>query len=296
MAFERKFLKKDISVNSVISVHYFEYSKGFAFSGEFHDFWEIVYADRHKILVTAGAQEFTLNIGEMYLHRPMEFHNIRCDKDSIANSVIVSFESDCKELYNVAGRVITCDGELRRYMANIISEAKNAFSGNLGDPYDNTLSSREGQPFGSEQLILVNLEALLIKLIRRSSCNEQAPVYEQNTNEQQFLEICKYLQANCYERLSFNDICNHFGLSMSHIKRLFAARMDCGIMEYFGRCKIDAAKELIREKNLNFSGIASKLGYNTVQYFSRHFKSVTGMTPSQYASSVQAFMREFNYR
>ena len=33
--------------------------------------------------------------------------------------------------------------------------------------------------------------------------------------------------------------------------------------------------------------IAALLGYNSIHYFSRHFKKVTGMTPSEYASSVK---------
>ncbi|MEG2842596.1 MAG: AraC family transcriptional regulator, partial [Ruthenibacterium sp.] len=43
----------------------------------------------------------------------------------------------------------------------------------------------------------------------------------------------------------------------------------------------------IREGSHNFTEIASMLGYNSIHYFSRHFKKVTGMTPSEYASSVK---------
>ncbi|MEG2287978.1 MAG: helix-turn-helix transcriptional regulator, partial [Ruthenibacterium sp.] len=58
-------------------------------------------------------------------------------------------------------------------------------------------------------------------------------------------------------------------------------------MEYFGTLKINAAKRIVREGNHNFTEIAVLLGYNSIHYFSRHFKKVTGMTPSEYASSVK---------
>ena len=58
-------------------------------------------------------------------------------------------------------------------------------------------------------------------------------------------------------------------------------------MEYFGNLKIQKAKEMIREGSHNFTEIAALLGYNSIHYFSRHFKKVTGMTPSEYASSVK---------
>lgn len=293
MEFAENILKTSIDIQSIISIHYFEYTKGFAFTGEVHDFWEFVYADRNQLLITAGAKEITLNKGELYLHRPMEFHNLRCKEESIANSVIVSFVSDCPELFSIAGRVIKCDEAAKQFMANIISEAASSFSSFLGDPYDNSLVRRKTQPFGSEQLIMINIEALLIHLVRNNTqptdTTAQNPTLR--TNEKLFLQICEYLRDNCRERISFEQVCQKFGQSPSSLKRLFATRMDCGIMEYFGRCKVDLAKELIRQNHLNFSNIAAELGYSSVQYFSRHFKAVTGMTPSQYATSVKAFMK-----
>ena len=291
MEFERKVLKNSLSVESIVSVHYFEYSKGFAFLGEIHDFWEIIYADRHQLMITAGNEEITLNIGEMYLHRPMEFHNMRLEEESVANSVVVSFVCDCPKLYGVAGKVIKCDSWTKQFLANIVSEAGNAFSDNLGDPYNNDLTVRPNQLFGSEQLIRLNLEALLIHLVRSTSGTEELQKSKPKTN-QKLMEICRYLQAHCYEQITFKKICEEFSLSPSYIKRLFAAGMDCGVMEYFSRCKIDAAKELIRKNDLNFSGIAKKLNYSSVQYFSRHFKDIAGMTPSQYAASVKSFMKQ----
>ena len=292
MEFAKNILRTSIDIQSIISIHYFEYTKGFAFTGEVHDFWEIVYADRNQLLITAGNKEITLNKGELYLHRPMEFHNLRCEEQSIANSVVISFASDCSELFSIAGRIIKCDEAVKQYMANIISEAALSFSNFLGDPYNNNLVRRKTQPFGSEQLITVNLQELLIHLVRNSTKEVESPVQSTSlrTNEKLFLQICEYLRENCRERITFEQVCNKFSQSPSSLKRLFAARMDYGIMEYFGRCKVDLAKELIRQNSLNFSNIAAELGYSSVQYFSRHFKAVTGMTPSQYATSVKAFM------
>ena len=39
---------------------------------------------------------------------------------------------------------------------------------------------------------------------------------------------------------------------------------------------------------MNFTQISEKLGYTSIHYFSRQFKKVTGMTPSEYASSIKA--------
>ena len=52
--------------------------------------------------------------------------------------------------------------------------------------------------------------------------------------------------------------------------------------------KIDMAKQLIRTEQMNFTQISEKLGYSSIHYFSRQFKKLTGMTPSEYASSIKA--------
>ena len=57
MEFADNILKTSIHIKSIISIHYFEYTKGFAFTGEVHDFWEFVYADRNQLIITAGAKD-----------------------------------------------------------------------------------------------------------------------------------------------------------------------------------------------------------------------------------------------
>ena len=62
--------------------------------------------------------------------------------------------------------------------------------------------------------------------------------------------------------------------------------MGCGVMEYFNRIRVDAAKELIREGDQNFTEIAATLCFGSSQYFTTVFKRVSGMTPTEYRASA----------
>lgn len=284
MEYIRTQLNKSISVDSVYTIHYFEYTKDFSYSGEMHDFWEIVYADKKSVLITAGSKELTLKAGQMYIHRPNEFHKIRCDGTQAANSVILSFDCDCAELMSIAGMVINCSAEEKRLMGRIISEATDAFSTPLGLSYTRELEKSNAGDFGCEQLIQIYMEQLLISLIRGHKRNVPAKNEE---NSKLLLQICEYLENNVGSRLQFADVKKEFNLSASVIKRLFQSGMGCGIMEHFTRLKIDAAKQMIRENEFNFTEIAERLGFNTPQYFTTVFRRVSGMTPSEYESSVK---------
>lgn len=278
-------LNKALTVEGIYTVHYFEYTKDFNYSGELHNFWEIVYADKKSVVITAGSKEFTLQAGQMYIHKPNEFHKIRCDGTSAANSVILSFDCKCSELLGVAGTAITCTSTEKKLMGNIISEATDAFSTPLGTPYTRMLEKSENGNFGCEQMIQLYMEQLLISLIRG---NRRHVETKKADSDKLLLKICDYLEANIENRLTFTDIQKEFGLSASVIKRLFQNHMSCGIMEHFTRLKIDAAKQMIREGEYNFTQISEKLGFNTSQYFTTVFRRISGMSPSEYAYSVKA--------
>ena len=50
--------------------------------------------------------------------------------------------------------------------------------------------------------------------------------------------------------------------------------------------KIKKAKNLIREGNLNFTEISDTLSFDNPQYFSRVFRRVTGMSPTEFKNSL----------
>jgi AraC-like DNA-binding protein len=283
MEYFKTLLTCPLTVDGIYTVHYFEYTKDFAYSGEMHNFWELVYADKKNLLITAGAKEVELEAGQIYIHKPNEFHNIRCDGKRAANSVIISFDCDSPELFSVAGQVLTADEEERRYIGNVVKEASSAFSTRLSDPYISVMKKAEGGEFCCEQLIRLNIEMLLISLIR-SNKNKKPPAIKKNSTI--LAEITDYLSENVENKVTFQDVVKKFNLSPSVLKKIFREQVGCGVMDYFTRLKIDRAKEMIREEKYNFTEISERLEFNNSQYFTTVFKRVSGMTPSEYAKSV----------
>ncbi len=285
MEYTKTMLENSVCVDSIYTIHYFEYVKDFAYSGESHNFWEFVYADRKSLVLTAGAKEVRLEAGQMYLHKPGEFHNIRPDENSTANSVIISFDCDCARLMSIAGTVINISAEQRQIIGGIVHEAQNAFSTPLGSPYTTGMDKNGQCEFGSLQMIRIYIEQLLISLIRGSKPVSMPRKKESN---RLLLDICGWLEENVHRQLKFADILKRFNVSASVVKKIFRQQADCGAMEYFTRLKIDAAKHLIRENELNFTEIAEKLGFNTSQYFTTVFRRVSGMTPTEYEFSIKS--------
>ena len=75
-------------------------------------------------------------------------------------------------------------------------------------------------------------------------------------------------------------------MSVSKLKLLFREKYGGGPINYFIELKIEKAKQLIDEGNLNLTEIAESLGFNSLHYFSRLFKKMTGISPSKYSQTT----------
>jgi len=94
--------------------------------------------------------------------------------------------------------------------------------------------------------------------------------------------------------VSVKEICHDNLISRSQLQKLFREQHQCGVIELFLQMKIEFAKQLIREDQMNFTQISDFLGYSSIHYFSRQFKKITGMTPSEYSSSIKALSERRN--
>ena len=97
----------------------------------------------------------------------------------------------------------------------------------------------------------------------------------------------EYLEQRLEQSLSIDQICRDNLIGRAQLERGFRAQTGGGVIDCFNRMKIEAARQMIRSGQLNITQIAARLGFSSVHYFSRRFKSITGMTPSEYAGSVK---------
>lgn len=287
-------LKRPFEVDEVVSVHYFEYASNYCYEGEQHDFWEFLYVDKGELHVRAGSRELTMKRGQMIFHEPGEFHSLRANGVVAPNLVVMSFVCRSPAMACFAGRMLSIGDAEREYLARIIKEADAAFSTPLNDPYTKQLLRAPHAPLGAEQLIGASLESLLVCLARRSTGEAPAHSAAKPTSlirahsQQEFVDrVRAYLEKNISRKLTLADICRDNLVGRSYLQKVFREKTGGGAMEYFGGMKIEKAQELIREGRHNFTEISALLGYTSIHYFSRHFKKVTGMTPSEYASSVK---------
>lgn len=293
MAYKSVVLEDSVTINRIISVHYFQYMSDFSFPGESHDFWELVCVDRGEIDALAGDRRLTLKKGNILFHKPNEFHNVLTNGKVSPSLVVIGFECHSPAIKSFEDQLMSVQDTEKELMAQIIVEARNTFSGRLDDPYQEELIfNSEPLTFGSAQLISHYLEQLMIHLYRRYF-SYSLPVRssrflaEASSGNDTYNRIVRYMEEHLGERMTIDRICRDNLVGRSQLQKLFRDTKGCGVIEFFSMMKIDTARQMIRDNQLNFTQIADRLGYNSIHYFSRQFKQITTMTPSEYATSIR---------
>lgn len=282
-------LNEELTIHRIVSIHYFEYMSDFIFAGESHNFWEFLCVDKGEADIISDHEHLTVKRGEVIFHKPNEFHSVAANGVIAPNLVVIGFECQSPAMSFFEGQVLTVGEEERLLLAKVIAEAHQCFEGRLDDPYQEVLIPRNPAPFAGEQMIKIHLEQFLIQMYRRSVSSRKSAPLPKNTArvEDTYQEILNYFEKNICTQLTISQICKDNLISTSQLKKLFWEMEGSGVIEHFNRMKIDTAKQLIRNQKMNFTQIANHLGYASVHYFSRQFKHLTGMTPSEYAISIK---------
>ncbi len=274
-----------ISINKIVTIHYYEFGRNFNFGGEIHDFWEMVYVDRGCVHIKANSKTFTLGQGEVVFHKPNEFHTISTDGENSADVFVISFVCSSAAMSFFKKRIAKVPRKLRENISSIIKESEETF--NLMPITGVKLQPKENAPVGSQQLIRIHLEEFLIMLLRSES-RDEAKIFPTKESMDNHLvsKIKELLSKNICGRITVDEICKDLNYSRAYLSKIFKNSTGETIVEYSLKLKIKEAKRLIREGGMNFTQISDRLAFDNPQYFSRVFKRVTNFTPSQYKNSV----------
>ncbi len=279
--------KKVINVTDILTIHYFECDDKFVFKGERHDSWEMVYVNSGTVEIKREDEKLVLKQGSIIFHEPNEFHAIRAYQSSpdffVISFVCKSALMKCFRWYHTI-----LSETLRTFVSSIILEAQNAYN-TTGILSKKNAARKKNEVIGGEQMVKSYLEQLLIMLAREISCHDKTMLFptKESMENHLVLEIKDYISSKLMDKLEVREICTRFGYSRAYLSRLFKAQCGTSLMQFYIQQKIEYAKRLIREKNYNISQISNILCFDNPQYFSRVFKRVTGLSPSEYAHSLK---------
>lgn len=86
----------------------------------------------------------------------------------------------------------------------------------------------------------------------------------------------------------WKQVADIFNYNYTYLSRMFKSMTGTTMIKYITAKRIDAAKTLMKEKpELGINVICEMVGYSDQHYFSRTFKSITGVSPSDYKLNLK---------
>ncbi|WDV45594.1 AraC family transcriptional regulator [Clostridiaceae bacterium M8S5] len=275
-------LNNTIEINEIITFYYFDFSKNYSYDGEKHDFWEIVYVDKGKLEVRADNCYYTLYANNMIFHQPNEFHSLKADGKTAPNVIVMSFVCTSKAMDFFKKKIFKLNKQQISLLSNIAKEIKLNFEAGY-------IKKKHSFNIGCEQILKIKTEEFLINCLRYNDINNLKPYKLNmtiNRENNRIDNIEQILMDYLYDNISLDQVSKLSNLSKPYLQDLFKRTKKTSVMRYYRSLRMDEAKRMIREKNLTFTEISQILNFGSIHHFSKQFKDIVNMTPTEYAKST----------
>lgn len=121
------------------------------------------------------------------------------------------------------------------------------------------------------------LDAWLLYVIEE--LNEFSAV---NSKNQYVRSMAGFILENIEVDISMNDLAEKLYLSKNYLGEIFKQETGMSVGEFINKAKVQRAAILLLETELKWYEIAYRLGFNNIEYFTKMFKKIMGMTPQNY--------------
>ena len=130
---------------------------------------------------------------------------------------------------------------------------------------------------------------LFSKLFQLLTCAQISYSIPTSTNSPYIDHALRYINIHYAENINVSDIARELGLSISHLRNLFAAEVGHSPQQMLINKRMSVATSLmLSDPDLPIQEIAEACGYTDQSSFSRRFKQQTGFSPSAYQKAIQS--------
>lgn len=118
------------------------------------------------------------------------------------------------------------------------------------------------------------------------------PTYSVNEKENkrsaEFIKtVVLYIQQTPLQDISLEAVSNMLSYNKAYFTTLFKKNFGMSFTDYVNNYKIEMAKGYIRNGNYNLNDVAIRSGFNYYAYFFKKFKSISGVSPSDFVEQCR---------
>lgn len=204
--------------------------------------------------------------GDMIILHPNQWHSYMPDKETGWTEMWIGFK----------GRNID-----NRFANNFFNKEqiiyKIGVQDNIVNLYNQAIKIANEEKAACQQF-LAGIANLILGMTMYYNCNK---CFDRITKEQ--IDKAKIIiKENLLKDITPEDVASKINMSYSWFRKLFKDYTGISPAHYIQELKIQEAKQLLSETNINIKELSYYLGFYDIAYFSKVFKKHTGITPIKY--------------
>ncbi|MBQ7097605.1 MAG: helix-turn-helix transcriptional regulator [Clostridia bacterium] len=242
-----------------------KFESGYSFSGESHDFWEILFVKDGKLEVTEDENVYWLSGGDIVFHAPGEFHRLKSSGNTQPKAINLSFVARGNVPLELTKGVFALDLVEQKEFAQIFQLA-NDFVAN------GEVEGFEGQEAAD------SLGAFLLRVCRNNESKQQL---SSSNRAEAYGKIVETMHREIYSNLSLAEIAEENFMSVSYVKVLFERYAGVSPKSYYINLRLNEIVRMLSE-GMAVREISEKMNFSSPNYFSAFFKAHMKMTPIQF--------------
>ena len=257
---------KGLQLERIYTFLYQQCRHNFYFRGEKHKPYELVYVDQGELHNLAGGQDILLDQHSFMIIDSNDWHTQYSDFP--VSFLTVSFWAADPKLHLIAGKRFAATRQLTELFKKMLAQDGN-------DPYAGEYTQSL-------------LKILLLELLRRADADTTSPPLTTLRPENQIVDrAIQLISNNLCKKLTLEELAVSVHVSVPYLYKLFELHLGTSPGKYIAKIRIEESKMLLREGRLTMGQVADAMGYSSPQQFSRQFRSICGITPTEYIRSLR---------
>lgn len=251
-----------------------------------HSTYEVHIVANGSCKVVLDKGEFIAETGTFYMTSPGVYHEqIHVEqKPFIEYSLNIDIHSissnDNGNHYNTEGELIF------QIFQNAICKSYSLDNTMILEKFEASLKEADKEAMGYYNIIQGETKVLIVEMARVMKADIQLVEVtipkKLKPDSERICLIDQYITDNLANKIRVSNIARHMYLSEKQINRIVRSHTGSSVKDLIMRKKLEEAKKLLQNTQLNQKEIASRLGFTSEYYFNQFFKREEGDTPGSF--------------
>ena len=235
---------------------------------------ELLYIVSGEWRVCVADRKYDVGQGDMVIVDPMDVHSLVRLSSVGASTLCICVDPLLLADANLASELISGDKTVEGYLSGsdaCVSEIADYFHKLYSAVEDNLETLR--LEAGAYLSLIFSRLLRLGRIVSRSSRSKK---------ESFSSKLLDYLSKHYMENITSEDVAQDLFYTQSYFCRLFKKQFGTSFLEYLSMYRISLAKAMLENPAIKIAEVAEAVGFMDSAYFSRCFKRLVGISPSEY--------------